>query len=177
MYHQAHGQAQEAVDFAHPLAVATGQVVVDGDYMHAAAGQRVQIYRHGGHQRLAFTGLHLGDAGAVQHDAADDLDRVGFQAQHAPVRFPADGEGFRQQVVQRFALGEPVLELGGLGLQLFVGQLLHLRLQRQHLVRQRADALQFLIRKGSEQFFKNDIGKLRILRCIQPRHLGLHTLL
>ena len=34
---QAHRQAQEAVDLAHPLAVALGQVVVDGDDVDALA--------------------------------------------------------------------------------------------------------------------------------------------
>ena len=152
--HQAHGQAQETVDLAHPFAVAAGQVIVDGDYVHTVAGQGVQIHRHGGHQRLAFTGLHLGDAGAVQHDAADDLHRVGLHADHAPVGLAADGKRFRQQIVQRLAFGQPVLEFAGLGLELLVGQLLHLRLQRQHLVRQGADALQLFIGKGPEQFFK-----------------------
>ena len=35
-----------------------------------------------------------------------------------------------------------------------VGQLLHLRLQGQDLVLQRVDALQFLVREGTKQFFK-----------------------
>ena len=38
---QAHGQAHEAVHLAHPLAVAAGQIVVDGNDVHALAGQRV----------------------------------------------------------------------------------------------------------------------------------------
>ena len=40
---QAHGEAHEAVHLAHPLAVALGQVVVDGDDVHALAGQGVQV--------------------------------------------------------------------------------------------------------------------------------------
>jgi hypothetical protein len=41
----AHRQAQEPVDLAHPVGVAGGQVVVDGHYMHAAAGEAVEIDR------------------------------------------------------------------------------------------------------------------------------------
>ena len=116
------------VDLAHPLRVAAGQVIVDGDDVDAFAGQGVQVGRHGGNQRLAFTGLHLGDAGAVQHDAADDLHGVGLHAQHAPVSLTAYGERLGQQVVEGLTLGKALFELGGLGLQFLVGQLGHLRL-------------------------------------------------
>ncbi len=40
------------------------------------------------------------------------------------------GEGGHQQVVQRLALGELLLELGGAGLELFIGELDELGLQR-----------------------------------------------
>ena len=72
-----HREAQEAVDVAHPLGVPAGQVVVDGDDMDAFAGQGVEVGGHGGHQGLAFTGLHLGDFALVEHDAADELDIEG----------------------------------------------------------------------------------------------------
>ena len=39
------GQAEEAVDLAHPLAVALGEIVVDGDDMHAASGECIEIDR------------------------------------------------------------------------------------------------------------------------------------
>jgi hypothetical protein len=55
------GEAEEAVELAHRRGVALGEVVVDGDDMHALAGERVQVDGEGGHQRLAFAGLHLGD--------------------------------------------------------------------------------------------------------------------
>ena len=41
MDHKPDAQAQEAVNLAHPLAVALGQVVVDRHHMHALAGQGV----------------------------------------------------------------------------------------------------------------------------------------
>ena len=36
-------------------------------------GERVQVQRQRGHERLALAGLHLGDAALVQHHAADQL--------------------------------------------------------------------------------------------------------
>ena len=141
MDHQTHRKAQEPVDLAHPLAVALGQVVVDGDNVNALAGQCVEVNRHGGHQRLAFAGLHLGNAGAVQHNAADDLHGIGFEPQNTPVRLAADGEGLGQNVVQRGAVFELFFEIGGLGLKLLIGELLHLRLQLQHLVGNGLDPL------------------------------------
>ena len=78
--HQAHGEAQEAVDLAHPLAVALGQVVVDGDDVHALSRQGVEVGGQGGHQGLALAGLHLGDAALVEDDAADELHPVGLHA-------------------------------------------------------------------------------------------------
>ena len=54
--------AEEAVNLAHPLRVATGQVVVDRDDVDALALERVQIGGQRGDERLAFAGLHLGDA-------------------------------------------------------------------------------------------------------------------
>ena len=52
---------EEAVEAAHPLRVAAGQVVVDRDDVHALAFERVQVGGQGRDQRLAFAGLHLGD--------------------------------------------------------------------------------------------------------------------
>ena len=98
--------------------------------------------------------MDLGDAGAVQHDAADDLHGVGLHAKHAPVSLTADGERLGQQVVEGLAFGEALFKLGGFGLQLVVGQLGHLRLKGKDLVLERVDALEFLVRERAEQFFK-----------------------
>ena len=61
---QADLEPEEAVDAAHPLGVALGQVVVDGDEVDPGATEGVEVGRHRRHQRLALAGLHLGD-GAV----------------------------------------------------------------------------------------------------------------
>ena len=116
LHDQADIQAQPAVELAHPLAVALGQVIVDGDDVHALAGQGVQVGGQGGHQGLAFTGLHLGNAGTMKHNAADDLHRVGLQAQHTPVRFAADGERFGQDIVKAGPVFQLFFQVRGFGL-------------------------------------------------------------
>ena len=93
--------AQEAVDPPHPLRVAAGEVVVDGDDVDALAGEGVEIRRQGRDQRLAFAGLHLGDLAAVQDDAADQLDVEVPHVERAAARLADHGERFGQQVVER----------------------------------------------------------------------------
>ena len=69
--------------------------------------ERVQVERQRGDQGLALAGLHLGDAAAVQHHAADQLHVVVAHAEHALARLAADGERLGQEVVERLALVEP----------------------------------------------------------------------
>ena len=152
--HQAHGEAQEAVDLAHPLAVALGQVVVDGDDVDPFPGQGVEVGGEGGHQGLALAGLHLGDAALVEDDAADELHPVGLHAQHAPGRLPAGGEGLGQDVVQTLAIGDALLEFGGLGLELLVGELGVLPVQGFNLVHDGFDGAELLLGAGAKELFQ-----------------------
>ena len=115
-------EAEEAVDLAHPLGVALGEVVVDGDQVGAVAGEPVEVHRHRGDERLALAGLHLGDVAVVEHDAADQLDVEGTHAERALGRLARDRERLEEQVVERLAVLVPLPELGGLGAQLFVAQ-------------------------------------------------------
>ena len=105
----ADGHAEEAVDPAHPLRVAAGEVVVDRDDVDALALERVEIGRQRGDERLAFAGLHLGDLALVQDGAADELDVEVPHVQHAAAGLADDGKRLGQQVVERLALGEPLL--------------------------------------------------------------------
>ena len=123
-------KTQEAIDLAHRLGVAAGQVVVDGDDVHALAGQGVQIDRGHGDQGLAFAGPHLGDAAFVQDHAAGQLNVVLTLAQHAFGGFAHDGEGFGQNLVQGFAVRQPIAEGVGHHPQFVVGQGGELGLQR-----------------------------------------------
>ncbi len=95
------GEAQEAVDLAHPAAIALGEVVVDGDDMHALAGERVQIDGEGGDQRLAFAGLHLGDVALMQHHAADQLHVEVTLAEGALGGFADGGESRNEEIVEK----------------------------------------------------------------------------
>ena len=118
----AHGQAEEIVDRAHPLRVAAGEIIVDGDHVDALAGERIQIDRKRGDQRFSFTGLHFRDPALVQDDAADELSVEVAHAERALRCFPDNGKSLGQEIVERFVALEPLLELVGLGPQLRVGQ-------------------------------------------------------
>jgi len=108
------------VDAPHHLRLVLGQVVVDRDDVDPAAGERVEVGRSDRDERLALTGLHLGDVAHVQRRATHDLDVEGPQAQHPPGRLADRGERLGQQVVQRLAVGQPLLELRGHPLELLV---------------------------------------------------------
>ena len=97
----ADGHAEEAVDPAHPLRVAARQVVVDRDDVDALALERVEIGRQRGDERLAFAGLHLGDLALVEDGAADQLHVEVPHVEDAAAGLADDGEGLRQQVVER----------------------------------------------------------------------------
>ena len=121
---------RKLVDLAHPGGVARGQVVVDRHHVDAAAGQAVQVDRQRRRQRLAFAGAHLRDLAVVQDHAADQLDVEVAHAERALGGFAANGERFRQQLVEhlckllaggRFG-GDSFAKLHGLGAQRVVRQ-------------------------------------------------------
>ena len=67
-------QPEEVVDRPHPLRVAAGEVVVDGDEVRATAGQAVEREGQRRDEGLALARLHLGDLPLVEDHAADELD-------------------------------------------------------------------------------------------------------
>ena len=112
-----------------PLGVALGQVVVDGDEVDADAGERVEVERRGGDERLSLTGLHLGDVALVEDDAAHHLHVEHALLRLAPARLAHGGEGLEDELVERLAVLVPLLELDRLRAQLVVGERLELRLE------------------------------------------------
>jgi hypothetical protein len=100
------GQAEEAIDLAHPFGVATGQVVVDGDNMDAIARKRVEIDRKGCDQGLAFTGLHFGDGVFIEDHAADQLDVEWPEPDGAAGCLAHCRVGRHQQIVEFGSRGE-----------------------------------------------------------------------
>ena len=143
---------EEAVDLAHPLRVAAGEVVVDRDDVDAFAFEGVQVGGERRDQRLAFAGLHLGDLAFVQDGAADELDVEVPHVQHAAAGLAHDGEGFGHQVVDGFAVGDPLTELGRFAAKLLVGQRLDCRFEGVDLRDDRTQTFQFAVVLCADDF-------------------------
>ena len=124
---QADRQTHEAVDAPHPLRVAGGEVVVHRDDVDALAGETVEIHRKRRDERLALTGLHLGDPTEVQRCATHELHVVVTLADHAGGGLAGDRKGFDEQAVEVLTPVETLTELSRLGLEQLVGELLQLR--------------------------------------------------
>ena len=139
---QPHVEPEEAVDAAHPLGVALGEVVVDGDDVHALARQRVQVPGKRGDERLALAGLHLGDVALVQRGPAHQLHVEVPLADRAARGLAHGREGLGQQVVERLPVGGPLPQLAGLRPELVVGEVLDLGLERVHELRDRLEVLE-----------------------------------
>ena len=89
----AEAHPQKAIDPAHPLRIATGQIVVDRHDMDPIAAQCVEIHRKRGHQGLALAGLHLGDRPLMQDHPAEELDVEVAHRHRAPPCLTHHGEG------------------------------------------------------------------------------------
>ncbi len=78
------------------------------------AREPVQVERLHGDERLALTGLHLGDVALVQDDPAHQLDVEEPRADVALERLANGRVRLEEQVLERLAVLEALLELGGL---------------------------------------------------------------
>ncbi len=146
-------QAQEVIDRPHLLQAELRQVVVGGDEVHATPGQRVQVHRQSGGQGLAFARLHLCDLALVQHDPADELHVEVTLADGAHGSFAHDRERFRQNVVERLTVFEPLAELIRLGPQLGVAVRLGLRFEPVDFLDQIAVFVEFSFVRITEHGF------------------------
>jgi hypothetical protein len=149
------GHAEGGKDLSHPFRVALGEVVVDGNDVHALSAERVQVCGEGRDKCLALAGLHLGDVALVQEDAADQLNVEGAQAQRAPGPLATIREGFRQEVVETFAVHGTLAEFRRLFDDPLVGQLLELRLQRVDPVDDAAHGLHLAVIGRAEDLFRD----------------------
>ena len=121
---------ERLVHRAHPLGVALGEVVVHRDEVDVRAGQRVQVEGHRGNERLALTGLHLGDVALVEDDRAHHLDVERAQSEGA-LRRLADGRvGLEDELAHVLPVLEPLAELDRLAGELLVAQALEVGLER-----------------------------------------------
>ena len=125
----ADGHPEPLEDAAVPLCVALGEIVVDRHEVHAGGGQRVEVQRRRGDERLALTRLHLGDVALVEDDAAHHLHVEHPLLRLTPASLANGGEGLEEQLVERFAVLEPLPELGRLGEELLVGESLEVGLE------------------------------------------------
>jgi hypothetical protein len=154
----------------HPFGVAAGQIVVDGDHVHALAGQCIQVYRQRAHQGFTFTGAHLGDFAVMQHHAADHLHVEVAHFQHPFGRFAAHGKCFRQQLIQRLAFFHALFEFCGLGLQRLIRQLAQALFQRIDADNSLTILLDQSVVAAAENLFQ-DIGiSCLLLICWQPQN-------
>jgi len=110
--------------------------------VHAVAGERVEIERLRRDEGLALTGLHLRDVALVQDDAAHQLHVEEPHAQRAPVRLAHGGERLEEQLVERLAVLDSLLELGRLACERLVGEPLELGLERADVGRLLGDPLE-----------------------------------
>ena len=145
------GEAEVPVHLCHQLAVALCEVVVDGDDVHALTGESVKVGRQGGNESFTLTGLHLCDTALVEHDTADDLDRVMTNADNSCGSLTADSESVRQYLVESFAGSEPVLEDTGLRLELALAHSGILVREVEHCLLYRLYAPEFLGGIGAEK--------------------------
>ena len=97
--------------------------------MDALARQCIEIDGERGHQRLAFAGLHFGNAALMQHHAADELHIEVALAQGSLRGLAHGGKGGRHQIVQALACGEFFPQRGGAGAQRLIGEGFQLRLE------------------------------------------------
>ena len=122
--------AQKFVDRSHPLRVALRQIVVDGNDVHAAAGERVQVRGEGGDERLALAGTHLGDPALVERDATEKLDIEMTHLESAPAGLAHHRERLGQHRFECFSLADPAAKGVGPCSQIRVGECRKLRLER-----------------------------------------------
>jgi hypothetical protein len=155
VHDDAHREAEEFVDLAHPFGVALGEIVVDGDDVDAASREGVQVDREGGDQRLAFTGLHFRDFALVQHHAADELDVEVPLAERALCGLTYGGEGRHQEVIQRLAFGQLLLEVFGARAERLIGELFQLRFEGIDRIDVRAIRADAPLVRGTEQLARD----------------------
>jgi hypothetical protein len=135
-------RAELLVDRTRPLGVALREVVVNRHEVDAVAGERVQVQRLHGDERLALARLHLGDVALVEHDAAHQLHVEEPDADRAPERLPNGGVGLEDDLLERLAVLDALPELDGLAGKLLVGKLLEVGLELADVHRLLLEALE-----------------------------------
>ena len=155
MCDEANRQPEVAVEFAHPLAVAAGKVVIDRDHVDALARECVEVDRRRRDERLALAGTHLGDAPLVEADAADQLYVKMPHAEHAARGLTHDRERLGEDLLHRLPLREPLTEFLRIARQFVIGEVHHRRLERVDLLHDAAVARDLLVVVVAEESLEN----------------------
>ena len=108
---------------AHPLAVTSCKIIIDGDYVYALAREGVEVGREDSHKGLTFAGLHFGNTALMQNNAADKLHSERLHTQNTPRSLSHGSKSLRENIVQRLAIGKAGLELLRLGPKLGIREL------------------------------------------------------
>ena len=116
---------EEVEDLAHPLGIAPREVIVHRDDVNAFAGERIEVCRQGGDERLALAGFHLGDLAVVQHHATEELHVEMTHAQAAFRCLAHHRERLGQQLLDGRAAGVALLQLIGLAGKRAIGERRH----------------------------------------------------
>ena len=166
----ADGQPQEVVKLAHPLRVAVGQIVIDRDDMDTLAGKRVQVDRQRRRQRLALAGPHFRNFSVMQRHAAEQLHVEVAHPHDALGAFAHHGEGVCQQIVERFASGDPVPEGLRLGAQRIVAQPLQVHFHRVHALHRDPVLFEQAVIATAENFGQ-EVGRHACKRVRPPQRV------
>ena len=103
-------QSHIAVNLAHPLTVAPGKIVVNGDDMHALARERIEVGGEGGNKSFALTGFHLRNASLMQDDAAEYLHGKVLHAKNTPRGLAAGGKRLGKNIIESFTVRKALLK-------------------------------------------------------------------
>ena len=141
----ADGQAQGVIDRAVPHRITPREVVVDGDDVHPATDERVQVDGGDSGEGLALASSHLRYLAVVERHAAHQLDIEGPLLDATPGHFAGHGERFGEEVLEILVLGEAGAELRGLASQRFV-------IERGHVIGEAVD-LRHRLAEALDLFF------------------------
>ena len=147
-------QTEEIIDAAHPFGVAAGEIVVDGDDMHALAGERIEVASERRNKRLALASPHFGNRAFVQHHAADQLDVEVPLPEDAARRLPHRRESRDEQVLEAFAGGSGLAKGHRPPGEFGIGEFSHFGLERVDRRDFRPIALETAIVRGTENLFR-----------------------
>jgi hypothetical protein len=121
--------AEHLVDGPRPLRIALREVVVHGHEVNTASGEAVQVERLHGDERLSLARLRLGDVALVEDDPAHELDVEEPHADRPPEGLAHGRERLEEELLERLAVLDALLELGRLAGELGVGERLELGLE------------------------------------------------